>query len=941
MPAVEQLFSVNASAYLSGIEEMVTATDELAASIDRAAEASARMDASGVGGGATAAADDEAAAAATRLSEAETAAADGAKAQMEAMAALDASVQETVAACDEAAVAIDRETIALREQGTAAEDTSAKTSTMGSGAKTAFLGLAAGIAYSVVEASKFQTQVTRLYTAAGLTGASMAKVSQSIIQVGDATGFTGTQIAEAMYHPISAGLSLQAALAAVAQGAELAQIHGANLDDTMYALSSIMKAFSIGASGAAHTAGLLNAIVGQGDTRFQDFNQSVKNWAPTASSMGISIQSMGAALDYLTDRGNSAEVASTRVTMGLSMVTAGSKEANTFLSALGLTSASVTLKNKTLADVMNSYGLTTNRIASDLKKPDGIYVALHDLQGAFKASGLSASQADQVMAKLFGGGRSDKAILSLMSNLDGLRDKYNKISGAVSGYGSSWAKTQETVTFQAKKARGDLENLAITFGEVLLPTVLKVLTAFGKFFSFIAAHPALAKLAGAIIAVAVAAGLLSGVEHALSAVMGSFVRLWETGGKVISLIGKIPDAASSLVSVMGKVASGIGSAFSAIVSGARAAFTAIAEAAAANPVIAIVIGIALLVIAFMELWKHCAAFRDFWKDAWRDIKQWAADAWHFLDSGVFRPIEKAVDSVVSFVSSHWKLLAIAILGPIGIVVVLLATYWRQVEDAAKAAWAIISAVIKIAMTVVVTVVKVAMASVEDIWRVAWGLVSDIAKTVWNVITAYVRSAMNMVRDTIALVLAVITGHWSQAWSDLKRLAHDAIAGVLSIVGALLRGFVGTMRDLGVNLIMGFINGIESMLGSVESAAENIGKTAVNAVKSFLGSLSPSKKAHIEGQNFAQGLINGMDASRGMVGAAAGRLAGAMSTGASGSAAAGAAGGAGGGSATFNLTVNGFVGNEQQLATALQPILQKATLQYQRRNSSNGLALANR
>jgi hypothetical protein len=43
----------------------------------------------------------------------------------------------------------------------------------------------------------------------------------------------------------------------------------------------------------------------------------VKNWTPTGAAIGISIQSMGAALAYLTERGNSAEVASTRLTMGL------------------------------------------------------------------------------------------------------------------------------------------------------------------------------------------------------------------------------------------------------------------------------------------------------------------------------------------------------------------------------------------------------------------------------------------------------------------------------------------------------------------------------------------------------------------------------------------------------------------------------------------------
>ena len=45
--------------------------------------------------------------------------------------------------------------------------------------------------------------------------------------------------------------------------------------------------------------------------------------------------------------------------------------------------------------------------------------------------------------------------------------------------------------------------------------------------------------------------------------------------------------------------------------------------------------------------------------------------------------------------------------------------------------------------------------------------------------------------------------------------------------------------------------------------------------------------------------------------------------------------------SVRILPGGFVGNEQQLATALQPVIQKAALQYQRRNTGNGLVLAGR
>ena len=454
LPPLTQTITIDAAQFVAGVNEMIAGVERLAVTLDQVAAASARL-------GETADAD---ATAEAKLGGAADEAAAAVQRQGVAVQELVASMDELIGAVDTAAGSVGTLTGSLDTEAAAAAKADTSTGLLGTHGKTALLALAGATAFSVVEAAKFQEQMTRLYTAAGLTHAQYGKLSAAVLQLGDQTGFSGTKIAEALYHPISAGLSLSAALKTVSYSAQLAQIHGADLEDTTYALSSVMKAYGVTAGNVGKTSALLNAIVGQGDMRFQDFVQSIKNWTPTGAAMGISIQSMGAALAYLTDRGNSAEVASTRLTMGLSMVTSGSKSANTYLGALGVTTDNLSLKNKTLQQVMLADGLTTNKIAADLKKPDGIYVALHDLQGAFHKAGLSASQADQVMAKIFGGGRSDKAMLSLMSNLGQLKTKYDNIGGAVHGYASAWEKTQKTVSFEWHKVLAGLQNLAISFG---------------------------------------------------------------------------------------------------------------------------------------------------------------------------------------------------------------------------------------------------------------------------------------------------------------------------------------------------------------------------------------------------------------------------------------------------------------------------------------------
>lgn len=345
------------------------------------------------------------------------------------------------------------------------------------------VGLGVGIAVggiaaaSVKAASDFQANMTKLSTAAGAPRAAVQAATGEILKMGTQVGMTGTQMAEALYHPVSAGLDMATSLQVVKYAAEEAQISGANLDDTTYSLSSVMKAFNYPATQAANTMAMLNAVVGDGDMRFQDFNVSIKNWAPTAAQMGISIQSMGAGLAYLTDRGNSAEEASTRLTMGLSMMATPSKQAAALLEGLGVASGDVKGSTDAMTAVLQKAGITQNQLAVDLSKPDGLYVALKHLQDALHESGVKGTEADSAIAKVFGGGRSDKAILSLLQNLDGLKQKYDQIGldATPQKFQDNWETTKNTFAFQMQQMKVGAENLGIELGTKLLPVLSNVI----------------------------------------------------------------------------------------------------------------------------------------------------------------------------------------------------------------------------------------------------------------------------------------------------------------------------------------------------------------------------------------------------------------------------------------------------------------------------------
>lgn len=83
------------------------------------------------------------------------------------------------------------------------------------------------------------------------------------------------------------------------------------------------------------------------------------------------------------------------------------------------------------------------------------------------------------------------------------------------------------------------------------------------------------------------------------------------------------------------------------------------------------------------------------------------------------------------------------------------------------------------------------------------------------------------------------------------------------VGAL-KSLPGKFFNLGKNVIQGLINGVKSLVGKATGAVTDVGKGIVGKFKGFFGIGSPSRKFHGFGQNLVQGLANGVASVKGLI-----------------------------------------------------------------------------
>jgi TP901 family phage tail tape measure protein len=326
--------------------------------------------------------------------------------------------------------------------------------------------ITAGLAESAKAAADFQRQMELVHTQAGASQKQVESLSKSVLNLAPAVGTGPEALSKALYHIVSVGVPAAQQMNVLKIAAEGAKVGLADTEETTNALASTMVSGIKGITSASQAMGTLNAVIGAGNMRMGDLNAALGTGIlATARSFGLSIQDIGAALATMTDAGIPAQQAATRLRMTLSLMASPSE---------------IAIK------ALNSIGLGATTLADDMRKPNGLVIAIEDLDSHLKKSGKSATEAAQIVSTAFGRGRSSSGILTLLENLDRLQTKYGKVTDGAKNFGEDWAATQKTAAFQMDQFRSSMDALAIESGTVLLPQVtslVKGLTGLVKNFN--------------------------------------------------------------------------------------------------------------------------------------------------------------------------------------------------------------------------------------------------------------------------------------------------------------------------------------------------------------------------------------------------------------------------------------------------------------------------
>ncbi len=183
------------------------------------------------------------------------------------------------------------------------------------------------------------------------------------------------------------------------------------------------------------------------------------------------------------------------------------------------------------------------------------------------------------------------------------------------------------------------------------------------------------------------------------------------------------------------------------------------------------------------------------------------------------------------------------------------------------------AVVTAVIHAITAVIKAGVATVKAVWH-GWQALVGFVSSVWGKIKSVVSSAMHAVSSAVSAgvhaavavwhgitaIVGVVTSAFSRVTSAVSNGVSRAVSFVSGLPGKMVSALSGLGDSLfvaGFNAMLGFLNGIKSMIGEIVSAVAGVAGDVAGAITGALGIGSPSKVMYGLGINTMEGFRDGI------------------------------------------------------------------------------------
>lgn len=666
---------------------------------------------------------------------------------------------------------------------------------------------------AVKTAADFDSAMSQVAAVSGATDKDFDALRNKAREMGAKTKFSATEAAEAMNYMAMAGWKTEDMLSGIEGIMNLAAASGEDLATTSDIVTDALTAFGLSAKDSGHFADILAAASSNANTNVSMMGETFKYCAPIAGALGFSAEDTAEAIGLMANAGIKSSQAGTAL--------------RTIMNNLA---GDVKISGKAIGDVTIA---TTNADGSMRDLSD----ILADCRSAFGS--LTESEKAQAAESLVGK-NAMSGFLALMNAGEGDIEKLSSAIENCDGSAEKMAMTmQDNLTGQITILKSQLQELAISFGDILMPAIRSIVSKLQGFVDKLNGMDEGTKRTVVTIALLVASigPLLIIIGTAISKIgvaMQGFVKL-------ANGISKLKVAVQGGAGVLGKLGAALGG--------------------ISAPVLAVVAVIAVLVAAFVHLWKTNEGFRDAIIGTWTRIKdtisgfcQGIVDRLNALGfqftnivdvlktvwDGFCQVLAPIFEGVFNNIANILSTVTGVITGILDIFIGIFTGNWSQawngIKEIFSSIWNGISSFFTNILNVIKGVADVALGWFGTSWNEVWTNIKTFFEGIWNGIATFFTTIWETLKNVVTVGIMAIGSILSAAFDIITlpfRFIWENCKEIIISVWDAIKSKVTTVIHAVASVISTVMNAIKTVFSTVWNAIKTVVTTVVNAIKSVV------------------------------------------------------------------------------------------------------------